>query len=323
MPNESFRILSIDGGGIRGVFPAHVLACVEKKLGVDLHDAFDIIAGTSTGAIIASAVACKIPAHKIVPLYRSHGRTIFTPSRRGWWWPRPMRPGFHSKYDNTALRSLLQEVFGDTLLGEISKPLLLPSTDVGGGGVHVLKSGYSTSFTRDRSLPVRRAVLASCAAPVYFDPVKVDAYLLADGGIWANNPALAAVIDARYRLGIPLDDIRVLSLGTGTSRTAYGTAPRKWGLLNGWRAIGFIDFVLSLQAQSTHNYLKLILAKHQLLRMDFQTDNPLPLDDPTAIDDLISRADKEFTYASDDLMAFFDIDPGASNAVEQPKKTAT
>lgn len=316
MPNKPFRILSIDGGGIRGVFPAYVLECVEKKLGVDLHNAFDMIAGTSTGSLIASAVACQIPADRMVSLYREHGQTIFTPSRRGSLWPRKLRPGFHSKYDNIAFRSVLQDVFRETLLGDVSKPLLLPSTDVGSGGVHVLKSGYSTSFTRDRSVPVRSAVLASCAAPVYFDPVKVDTYLLADGGIWANNPALAAVIDARYRLGVPLQDIRVLSLGTGTSRTAYGTAARKWGLLNGWKAVGFIDFILSLQAQSTHNYLKLMLAKHQLLRVDFQTDNPLPLDDPAVIDDLISRADKEFTYASDELMAFFNIERGASDAVE-------
>lgn len=316
MAERRFRILSIDGGGIRGVFPAHILKCIESKMAVDLYGAFDMIAGTSTGSLIASAVACRIPSDRVVSLYREQGPAIFTPSRRGWGWPRKLRPGFRSKYDDAILRSVLADVFGETLLGDVSKPLLLPSTDVGNGCVHLLKSGYSASFTRDRLIPVRSAVLASCAAPVCFDPVMVDCYLLADGGIWANNPALAAVIDARYRLGIPLEDIRVLSLGTGTSLTAYGTAPRDWGLLNGWRATTFVDFFLSLQAQSTQNYLQLILAKEQLLRLDFETDKPLPMDDSTSIEDLISRADKAFTHASADLMAFFGFEQGANHAIQ-------
>lgn len=305
------------------MFPAHILESVERKLGVDLYDAFDMIAGTSTGSIIAAAVACKVPSAQIVSMYREHGTRIFKPNSGCRFWPRKVRPGVQSMYEDSELRKVLDDAFKDTLLGDISKPLLLPSTDIGNGGVHVFKSGYSVEFTRDRTVPVKSAVLASCAAPVYFDPVTVENYLLADGGVWANNPGLAAVIDARYRLRVPLEDIRVLSLGTGESATAYGTTPRRWGLLNGWKNIEFIAFLLSLQAQSTHNYLKLMLGKHQLVRLNFKTDKPLPMDDPSIISDLVSRADRAFTHASAELMEFFDIQRGENHALQQAKRTAS
>lgn len=311
----TFRILSIDGGGIRGVFPAHILQCVEERLGVNLYDTFDMIAGTSTGSIIAAAVACKVPTCDIVALYRERAEEIFPLVRARSFLASWVRPVCRPKHEIDDLRAVLADVFEDTLLGEIQKPLLLPSTDVGSGDVHVLKSHYSPAFTRDVRVPVKEAVLASCAAPVYFEPVKVDNYLLADGGVWANNPTLAAIIDARYRLGVALDDIRVLSLGTGSSATAYGTAARAWGLLTGWRSIRFIDFLLSLQARSTHNYVRLMLAQDQLVRLNFETDLPLPLDDHSLVEDLISRADKVFTYASADLVKFFKPNRGQSNAI--------
>jgi patatin-like phospholipase/acyl hydrolase len=300
----TFRILSIDGGGIRGVFPAHVLQCVEERLGVNLYDTFDMIAGTSTGSIIAAAVATKVPTKDIVAMYRERAEDIFpllhSHSLLATW----VRTLYIPKHSVDDLRAVLSGVFKDTLLGDISKPLLLPSSNVGSGDVHVLKSRYSSEFTRDMSVPVKDAVLASCAAPIYLEPVKVGEYLLADGGLWANNPTLAAIIDARYRLGVALDDIRVLSLGTGASTTAYGTRARAWGFMTGWRGSRFIDFVSSLQARSIHNYVRLMLAQHQLVRINFETDRPLSLDDRSVIEDLISRADTAFTHAMAALANF-------------------
>ncbi|MFC1684045.1 CBASS cGAMP-activated phospholipase [Pseudomonadota bacterium] len=306
-----FKILSIDGGGIRGVFPAHILQCVQERLGIDVFDYFDMIAGTSTGSIVAAGIACRKQPSEIASLYRKHGAEIFGQEAKSWW-PSRMKQGVHSKYNNTNLKTVLHEEFGDTKLGDIEKPLLIPATDIGHGGVHVFKSSYSTTFTRDKNVPVKQAVLASCSAPAFFDPAKVGNYLLADGGVWANNPGLAAVIDAQYRLNINLKDIRILSLGTGQSRTAYGTDNNKdWGLMTGWKSLEFISFLLSLQAQSTQNYLQLMLGKDQLIRLDFKSDNPLPLDDATALDDLISRADRTFTHNSMELQKFFNIHKGA------------
>lgn len=311
-----FRILAIDGGGLRGIFAAHLLHCIEQKLGVRLHDAFDMIAGTSTGSIIAAGIARKEPASRMVELYRKHGREIFAPKPKPWYLPRRLTAAIQAQYESTPLRELLDDFFGDITLGGIEKPLLIPATDVAGGRVHVLKSGYSAEFTRDTHVLLSSAVLASCSAPVFFDPTRVGAYLLADGGIWANNPALAAYIDARRRLGVQHQDIRILSLGTGTSIVAYGMAKRRWGFLSGWRGPDFISFLLSLQARATHSYLELILEEHQLLRLDFETDLPMPMDDPSIMDDLVYRADQWFSYHTAELKAYFDGDQDGSAATE-------
>jgi len=302
-----FTILSIDGGGIRGIYPAYVLRCIEERLQINLFDTFDMIAGTSTGSIIAAGVATGVPAADIVAMYKEHGGEIFRKKRfilPG----KSVQPMFDSVYDAQYLENCLIEVFQDKRLGDIKKPLLIPSTDIGNGCVHVLKSGYSKDFTRDNKVLVKDAVLASCSAPTYFDPHRLDEYLLADGGLWANNPALAAVIDAQKRLGIAQDDLQILSIGTGHSKTVYGTnALHKWGLVNGWKHKEFISFILSLQSQSAQNYLNLMLRPGQIKRIDFESDVPLPLDDVSIMDDLVSKADHKFTHESKSIIDFLNI----------------
>lgn len=301
--SKPYRILSIDGGGIRGIVPAHIVYCLHSRLKIDPLQHFDMIAGTSTGSIIAAGIACQVSPEKIVELYQKDGAVIFCKSRS--LIPSFIRPAFNSLYKNISLKEKLKEVFGDIKLGEISKPLILPATDIGNGGVHVFKSSYSPDFTRDKDVYVRDAVLASCSAPTFFNPVKVNQYALADGGLWANNPSLAAIIDAQYRLKKHLSELRVLSIGTGHSKTYYGLDLNKsWGLVSGWRHKEFISFLLSLQSQTTQNYMQLLLEKHQLLRLDFESDKPLPLDDCSMIDDLMSRADKIFTHSSEELNKF-------------------
>ena len=307
MVDTSFNILSIDGGGLRGVFPAYILQCLKERLGLNIFNYFDMISGTSTGSIIAAGIACNIEPSEIVEIYKIEGEKIFSKKIKSFW-PSKYKQGFHSKYKNTTLKSVLEKKFKKIKLGDIEKPLLIPATDIGNGGVHVFKSNYSDQFSRDKDVFIKDAVLASCSAPAYFDPTKVDSYLLADGGVWANNPSLAAVIDAQYRLGININNIRIFSLGTGQSLTLYGTNQNKqWGLLNGWENIEFINFLLSLQAQSIQNYLQLLLGKEQLIRINFETELPLPIDDVRIIDDLISRADKMFTHNTSEFKKFFNL----------------
>ena len=300
---QIFNILTIDGGGIRGIVPAHILNSIVTKLGVDLNEKFQMLAGTSTGSIIVAGLACEISTKDIVHLYKSLGKKIFVKNKS--YWPKNIKPAFHSLYDSANLKETLKETFGDIKLGDITKPLLIPSTDIGNGGVHVFKSNYCEHFTRDMDVLVRDAVLASCSAPTFFDPTIVGEYALADGGLWANNPSLAAFIDAQRRLNIPADNIKILSVGTGHAKSYYGTdLEKKWGLLNGWQRQEFISFILSLQSQSTQNYLQLIMKEDHLLRLNFESDLPLPLDDSAATKDLFSRADKLFTYETENIKTF-------------------
>ncbi|MBU1057601.1 MAG: patatin-like phospholipase family protein [Proteobacteria bacterium] len=300
---KTFKILSIDGGGIRGIYPAHILRCIEERLQVDLYESFDMIAGTSTGSIIAAGIATGVPAAHIVEMYSEHGAGIFEKKKK--FVPSKIQPMLSSVYNSHCLKTVLEGVFQEKRLGEIEKPLLIPSTDIGNGCVHVLKSGYSKEFTRDNNVLVKDAVLASCSAPTYFDPHKLDHYLLADGGLWANNPALTAVIDAQKRLGVNQDDIQILTIGTGHSKTMYGTdMSRSWGLATGWKQKEFINFILSLQSQSAMNYLRLQLRLEQIKRIDFETDLPLPMDDVSTIDDLLTKADHDFTHHSEAIREF-------------------
>ena len=167
-------------------------------------------------------------------------------------------------------------MFRDKTLGDIDVPLILPSVDIGNGCVHVLKSQYHGEFVRDQNVRVSDAVLASCSAPTYFDPHVVnDIYQLVDGGIWANNPSLVAAIDAHYRLGIPLEDIRVLAIGTGKSTTFYSRSKGQverpaglelagMGICDRWRGSKFIDLILNLQSDNAHNMLCLLLGESPL-----------------------------------------------------------
>lgn len=299
----SFKILSIDGGGIRGVVPAHILNCIQERLGISLSEKIDMVSGTSTGSIIASAIACNISVDKVLTLYKTQGEKIF-PSRFSLF--KKLKPAFSSVYNNQVLYDVLSEQFGNRTLADVKKPLIIPATDIGNGIVHVFKSSYSTNFTRDNNRLVKDAVMASCSAPTFFNPTKVDNYLLSDGGLWANNPSLVAFIDAQRRLGVDKKDIKILTIGTGHSKKHFGTnAKKKWGFMTGWKRLELINFIMSLQSQAVSNYLNLSLDASQILRIDFDTDLRLPLDDYKIINDLISTADKEFTYNSEKIKDFF------------------
>jgi patatin-like phospholipase/acyl hydrolase len=314
---KPFRILSIDGGGFRGVYSAHLLSCIESKLNISLLDTFDMIAGTSTGSIIAAGIACGIPASKILQLYKDHGGRIF---RRRLHARLPLISGlFASKYKNKYLKKTLGTTFGDIKLGGLSKPLIIPSTDIGNGCVHVFKTKYDDGFVRDPDVLVSDAVLASCSAPTYFDPYKLKEYLLVDGGLWANNPSLVAAIDARKRLKIDLDRINILSVGTGTVKQYYPQEVGLWKRLCGWGFITrwgrgkLIDTLLYLQASAANNMVGLLLNADQIMNLNFETDATLALDNTKLQDDLISKADKDFTYKSEQIKAFLRAPEGVHN----------
>ena len=192
--------------------------------------------------------------------------------------------------------------------------LIIPATDIGNGCVHVFKSQYDGDFTRDKNVRVADAVLASCSAPTYFNPHIVNKYLLADGGLWANCPSLVAAVDAKKRFEKSFTDLKILSVGTGAGRLYY---PQKtclckrffgWGFATRWKRGHFIEMLLNLQSQAANNMLGLMLEPNQILRLNFESDAELPLDDPREQADLISRADRDFTYNSKLIKYFLELE---------------
>ena len=179
--DDSFKILALDGGGIRGVYAVHVLARLEDALRMPVSNCFDLIVGTSTGSILAGAAATDIPMQTVVGLFESQARFIFKRRRLSCF------PFLRSRYSTEPLKSAVGEYLPTVTMGEIAKPLMITSSDISTGKVHVFKSRYLKDlggpYLRDGSVQLRDAILASCAAPAYFDPRPVGQYLLADGGL--------------------------------------------------------------------------------------------------------------------------------------------
>jgi len=229
------RILTIDGGGIRGVFPAAFLANLEKDLDQPVGRYFDLISGTSTGGIIAIGLALGMSAAEILKLYEDKGPAIFAQTRSGLpgWIARCFRSGrrlfWGPKYSAAPLREAMTEVFGERRLGEARTRLMIPAWHPKTQGVYIFKTAHHPRLQTDYKELAVDAAMATAAAPTYFaQHMTANDVGLVDGGLWANNPTGIAVVEAIATLGWPADDLKVLSIGClediKVVREAYGAA---------------------------------------------------------------------------------------------------
>jgi hypothetical protein len=222
------RILAIDGGGIRGIIPAIVLAELERRAGQPAHALFDLVAGTSTGGIIACALTRPEPrpAAELVDLYRTEGPRIFSRSlaRRV-----TSAEGYlDERYDDEALGAALARYLGDTPLRDARTRVVVTTYDL-----HAREPFLFRSWRSGPDVPMAVAARATSAAPTYFEPVLFQGRSLVDGGVYAINPALVAYAEAlRLRPSEPPAEHVVVSLGTGkqTRRIEHDDA-RGWGQL--------------------------------------------------------------------------------------------
>lgn len=214
------RILCIDGGGILGTYPAAFLAALEEHLqGHALGSYFDLIAGTSTGGIIAIGLAMGLRASDLLTLYEKRGPEIFGQGRgavRDFIFDklRTTRQLVMNKHDNATLRSVLEETLGDKRIGDAKTRLLIPAWNPVARSVYIYKTAHHERLRTDYKAFAVDAAMATAAAPTYFrQHVTQHAVGLTDGGTWANNPTALAVVEAISILGWPSDSIHVLSLG--------------------------------------------------------------------------------------------------------------
>lgn len=228
-PNQAatppkFRVLSIDGGGIKGVFAASFLASVEAATGKRIVDQFDLIAGTSTGGIIAIGLCLGYSAQDILGYYEEHGPAIFPHSGVASIFASIRQMG-RSKYDPVALAGSLNKFFGGRLLGESRAPLLIPSFNIETGDIYVFRGGFASPHDADSQVDALDAALATAAAPTFFPAhrTKVGTPLV-DGSVWANNPSELAVVEALSTFAAPAASIRLLSLGSTQEAFSAGLA---------------------------------------------------------------------------------------------------
>lgn len=220
-----FNILSIDGGGIKGLYPAKVLEQIEDRFDKKISDHFDMICGTSTGGLIALALSLNHPASKIAEFYSTKGDKIF-PYKT--WYQRvlPLLKQFviTNKYKAKGLKSELTNFFGTNKKLKDCKTLLcIPAYNISLGRPIVFKYSHREGkFFRDANLNVIDVALATSAAPTYFPVHKINEKslphtLCVDGGIWSNNPALVGLLEAwDYFVGDDkkFDAVRILSIST-------------------------------------------------------------------------------------------------------------
>lgn len=169
-------------------------------------------------------------------------------------------------YSGEVLREVLVEVFGSRLLGESAKRLVIPSWDVQRGEVHVFKTPHHPRLRRDGQISMVDVAMATSAAPTYFPAAKVDGQRLIDGGVWANNPSVVAIGEAVSMLGLPLEAIRVLNVGTVDQRTYHSERLDSGGWAT-WAtsAASLILTAVSRGAQGTAIHL---VGKENFVRFD-------------------------------------------------------
>ena len=315
---SAFKILSLDGGGIRGAFTAACLVEIEKSLDRPIAQYFDLIAGTSTGAIVAAALAFGKPATEILRFYQEKGRAIFAARPRV-----PVRCGarlctaiirrvlkrhgidyddlIRSRYAAEPLRSALEVVFEKNTLEAVRcSRLVVPAIDLAIGRTVVFKTPHLPDMSRDRNYPIADVLLATTAAPTYFPQATIgkgSAYC--DGGLWANSPGLVAVAEALKigksckREGIDQEfdfgSIQVLSIGTGLLQ--YSSMPPAEGPGLAWWGPRIVNVMSIAQAQGVDFQLQYLL-QDRYLSVNFNlNDASWKLDAVQHLDALIHQGE--------------------------------
>lgn len=271
MPEERFRVLSLDGGGAKGFYTLGILREIEAMVGCRLHERFDLIFGTSTGSIITAMLALGKSVPEIIALYQDHVPTVMQ--------------GKSADERSEALAELSRTVFGDAMFSDVMTSVGIVTTKwvvekpmifkVHIGQAHGMKGSFVPGF----GVKIGDAVQASCSAYPYFNRKTVvtsdgDNVELIDGGFCANNPTLYAIADATVALGAEPENIRVVSLGCGN----YPPPPVNWWTLDYWKqktpGVQLLQKTLEINTQSM-DQLRVILYKHiQTVRISQSFSEP-------------------------------------------------
>lgn len=252
MQNQSdFKILSLSGGGYRGLYTAEVLKELENHLKAQnpndcIANYFNLITGTSIGGIIALALAYEIPAEVIAKIFDDKGEEIFK--------KQSCIGMFKAKYNSDILKNILVNWFGDTLIGDLKHPVAIPSINYTTGSPVVFKTPHHKDFKRDWRQKIVDVALAASAAPTYFKRHRIGNSEYIDGGLFANNPSLIGLHEADKFFECSMIEVKILSIGTLSSKKTINPETNKKGGLTDWgegkfyeAAQNIMDITLSSQ----------------------------------------------------------------------------
>jgi uncharacterized protein len=294
MSQNRFQLLSLDGGGLKGLFTASFLAEWEKHENTRIVEHFDLMTGTSTGGIIAIALGLGLSAEEIRDLYLEEASTIFPPSAFA-----ELRHWLGVKYSSVGLRQALEKRFGAKRLGDSRSPLVIPAFSAKEQKIHLFKTPHHTRLRNDFKELAINVAMATSAAPTYLDPLERESGLtLVDGGIWANNPVMIGVAECLGYLQQPQESVAALRIGTTEAVARMDKYPEKGGKVQ--LAAPVIDYMMRAQMESAA-----CMAFHILGPDRFFEVNPEVADGEFELDrlsrNLMSLADSQWRRASSDL----------------------
>lgn len=286
-PQDAFHILSLDGGGIKGILSAAILAKFEEDLNTRVIDHFDLIAGTSTGGIIAIGLGLGLRPRELLQFYIEEGPKIFGSRLQLSHW-------LSAKHGAKALESALQRCFGDRKLGDSTKRLLIPAYNLSTDDVYIFRTAHLQRLKRDYKVPAWQVARATSAAPTYIPCARdIDRLRLIDGGVWANNPSMVALVEVagKHNLGIPLEQIRMLSIGTSNAVHDRKDRLNNGGLIAWGRDGDAVEVIMRGQSLGANNQATFLLGDGHFTRLDPNVPpGKFTLDGIGSADDLIALA---------------------------------
>jgi hypothetical protein len=290
----SFRVLALDGGGIKGAFTASVLATFEELLGETVVNSFDLIAGTSTGGILAVGLGMGLSPKEMIEFYRKHGSEIFPTNRFFSKFLGRIRHFMKPKYSSAVLAEKLKNAYhfqgNEKHLEDSLCRLVIPAYDANRGICYTFRTPHNELLQRDAKKKAWEVALATAAAPTYFKAAQVQNTIsnshFVDGGVWANCPAIAAIVEAVCYLKQPLDRIDILSIGT--TREAFDVRKLTESGIIMWNK-KLIDIFSNAQIDSCISSAKDLIGSPRFLRVDeYSNAGRFTIDDATKIEDLIN-----------------------------------
>jgi patatin-like phospholipase/acyl hydrolase len=282
------RVLSLAGGGFLGLYTAHVLQGLEARAGVPLGRCFDLIAGTSIGAVLALALAFEVPMVRLVRLFTDHGPRVFSnralPAGAVGRLLDLTRSVLGPKYSGEALRETLETELGHWRLADALHALVLPAVDVGACSTKVFKTPHAQSSLGDGELRAVDVAMAACAAPAYFPSVRIGDRLYADGGLFAVAPDQVALHELEHFMGADPARVSMLSIGTATARYQPREGVQEEAGAVGWLSEGrLILTLISVQQQHVQAMMDDRLGERYLrLDADWPADAGMGIDVATA-----------------------------------------
>ncbi|PSH11382.1 hypothetical protein B7R74_21550 [Yersinia pseudotuberculosis] len=218
---KDFQILSLCGGGIRGLYTISVLATLEELLAEKTNNPdywigqhFDLISGTSIGGILALGLANGVTARELLHILDKKRKIIF-PNRLGYWLF--FKQLFTSRREHTPLRLSLEEIFAHKTLQDLKVPVIIPAVNYTTGQPKMFKTPHDDSFIFDKNISLVNVALATSAAPTYFPAFEIKNNLYVDGGLIANSPCLIGwheAINVFQRKANEPFRIKILNIGT-------------------------------------------------------------------------------------------------------------